>query len=152
MDVVGDLFDGLVTKDDVLILLRPRLLAPVVTGLARFARVVTLAGHGLKRIRNIILEHQGPAAVEEAVNATDGAGVPSGVLVIRADEHFVSAESVGAVAVVDDVERVDNIAFTLTHFFAIGGVDVTIVKQTFDWFAEGEITLVGEELAPKTNI
>lgn len=73
-------------------------------------------------------------------------------MVVGADEHFVSAESVGAVAIVDDVERVDDIAFAFAHFFAVGGVDVAVIEKLLDGLAEGELALVGEEFAPEADV
>ena len=97
-------------------------------------------------------KHQRPAAVQEAINAADGARVPSGVELDWADKHFVGAEGVGAVAVVDDVERVDDVALRFGHFFAVWGVDITVVNQLLDWFAERQVAEVGKKLTPKANV
>lgn len=97
-------------------------------------------------------ETESPTAIEEAENATDGLGVPSGVLVIGADEHFVSAQSVGAVTTIDDFERVDDVTLGLGHFFAVGGVDIAVVEEFLDGFAEREVALVSEEFAPEADV
>lgn len=98
------------------------------------------------------VEDNGPAAIQEAIDSADSFGVPGGVLVVGVDEHFVSAESVGAVAALDNFEWVDDIAFRLGHFLAVGGVDVAVVEELLDRLAERQIALVGEELTPEANI
>lgn len=90
--------------------------------------------------------------IQKSVNATDGARIPGSVHVVGTDKHFVGAQSVGAIAVIDDVEGIDDVALAFAHFFAIRGVDIAIIKKVFDRFAERKVAHVGEEFAPKADI
>lgn len=129
VDIFGDLFDDFVSDD------------------GRFSRIPL--GRGFCEI---FTENKVPTAVEEAIDTADRAGIPGGVELDGANEHFVGAESVSTVAIINDIEWVDDITFRFTHFFAIWGVDVAVINQLFDGFAEWEIAFISKELTPKANI
>ena len=74
-----------------------------------------------------MIEAEIVTAIKEAIDAADAAWVPSGVEVVWADEKFVGSQSIGAVAVVDNIERVDDVAFAFAHFFAVGSINVAVI-------------------------
>ncbi len=117
VDIFGNLFDDFVAGDNV---------ATIFLGHAR-GRSAELTVLGRGRFRCLISKNKVPTTVEEAIDASYRARVPSGVELDWADKHFVGAESVGAVAVVNNIERINNVTFTFAHLFAIWGVDVAVI-------------------------
>ena len=129
MEVGGDFLDGLMAGGE----------ASGVVGGER------LSGFGWVKAER-------PAAIQEAINPTDSFSVPSGILIVRTDEHFVGTEGVGAIAAINYFQRVDHIPLGLGHFLAVGSVDVAVVEELFDGFTEGQVALVSEELAPEADV
>ena len=129
MEVGGDFLDGLMTGGEA-------------SGVVRGER---LSGFGW-------VEAERPAAIQEAINPADSLSIPSGILIVGTDEHFVGTEGVGAIAAINYFQRVDHIPLGLGHFLAVGGVDVAVIEEFFDGFAEGQVALVSEELAPETDV